>query len=199
MAVEYEIRALYEQFYGSAAQQALKNLSVPGRSYNLPDIEDIGTSAEQAAYAGLSNIVGYPIFMPVQVDGYWLPNEPLVTVGRSKRVVKTPLSGTNGTIKENMGLRDWEILIRGIATVDNFDIFPFTPIKKIQQIFEKRESVTILGPLFDHLRITKVAIERLNFPELQGVPNAQPYEIQAFSDHEGDLIMKSLTNDSGQI
>ena len=134
--------------------------------------------------------LGLPIFMPCTIDGWELPNEPLIEIGGGKSIVRTELAGYAGSFKENMGLNDYEIIIRGVAINEESDDYPEDLVRKLRAIYEKKESVTITSPLLGIFNINLIAIERLRLPANEGELNAQPFEIQCYSDNDIELILK---------
>ena len=137
-----------------------------------------------AAYLGTS------IFMPVTIDGYALPFEPLVEIGGGKSIVRTPLAGFNGTVKENMGLDDYAITIRGLVLNENSDDYPEAEVMRLRTLFEKKEALDIICPLLGLFNINRIAIENLRLPAEEGVLHYQPYEFTGFSDFDVELLLR---------
>lgn len=134
--------------------------------------------------------MGTPIFMPVTLGGYQLPFEPLVEIGGSKSIVRTPLAGYNGTVKENMGLDDYAITIRGIVLNEYSDDYPEAEVLRLRALFERKESLPIVCPLLGLFNISRLAIETLRLPAEEGVLHYQPYEITGFSDFDVESLLR---------
>lgn len=163
-----------------------------------------GTRAEQARVdilAGATGQVpsqrvapfaylGVPIFMPVTIDGYRLPFEPLVEIGGGKSIVRTPLAGFNGTVKENMGLDDYAITIRGIVLNEDSDDYPEADVLRLRAIFESKDALDILCPLLSLFNINRIAIENIRLPGEEGVLHYQPYEFTGYSDFDVELLLR---------
>jgi len=137
-----------------------------------------------------SSILGTPIFMPCTIDGFELPNEPLITIEIGKSIVRTDLAGYNGSVKENMGLGDYEIVIQGVATNDQSDDYPEATVRRLREIFEKKKEVSIVSPLMALFGIHFIAIERLRLPAVEGQIQFTGYEFQCFSDMDVSLIIR---------
>lgn len=163
-----------------------------------------GTRAEQArveilAASGNSTpsqqvapdfYLGTPIFMPVTIDGYRLPLEPLVEIAGAKVIVRTPLPGYNGTVKENMGLDDYAITIRGILLNEDSDDYPADDVLRLRTIFEKKESLSIITPLLGLFNIGMITLENLRLPAEEGILHYQPYELTGYSDFSVEAMLR---------
>lgn len=146
-----------------------------------------GVATQRAASA---KYLGVPIFMPCTIDGWQLPMEPLIELGGSKTIVRTPLAGYDGTVKENMGLNDYDITIRGIVVNEDSDDYPEGDVLKLRQLLERKESLAIVSPLLGLFNITRIAIEDLKLPGEEGVLSYQPYQITGYSDFDVELLLR---------
>ena len=79
------------------------------------------------------------------LDGYRLPNEPIVEINGSKTIIKTPIDGQDGTFKELYSKNDWDITIRGIAVNEDeeSDDYPEEIVSKLYQLDAKKISVPV--------------------------------------------------------
>jgi hypothetical protein len=134
--------------------------------------------------------LGTPIFMPVTIGGYRLPFEPLVEIGGTKAIVRTPLAGFNGTVKENMGLDDYAITIRGVVLNEDSDDYPEMEVLRLRAIYESKESLDIVCPLLGLFNINRIAIENIRLPAEEGILHYQPYELTGYSDFDVELMLR---------
>ena len=128
---------------------------------------------------------GEPLFMPVELGGVLLPNEPTLRMRRRKRIVMTELAGSklDGTVKELINLGDWEIVIRGIAV--NYEstlVFPEDQAKLVHDLESRKESLEIVSAITSLRSVYRVVIKEVNYPELIGVQHAFAYEFICVSD-----------------
>ena len=137
-----------------------------------------------------AHYLGTPIFMPVKLGDYQLPFEPLVEINGGKSIVRTPLAGFNGTVKENMGLDDYAITIRGIVLNEDSDDYPEAEVLRLRRLFEQTESLDIVCPLLSLFNINRIAIESLRLPAEEGVLHYQPYEFTGYSDFDVELLLR---------
>lgn len=148
----------------------------------------MGTLQESEALK--TSVMGTPIFMPCTIDGYDMPNEPLIEIAGSKSIVKTDLAGYAGTVKEDMGMDDYAILIRGVVTNDDAEEFPVDAIRRLRELCEKREGLSISSPILRLFNINQIVIENWRFPAVAGELSVQAYEFQCLSDFDPELIIQ---------
>ena len=121
-------------------------------------------------------------------DEFMLPPTSTVEVGFLKTVVKTPLRGGRGTFKEMIGEADARVRIRGILLGEDSK----RPEQGIRSLYELNKVPSELSVVCDYLSwlgIDYLVIESLNFPDLQGKPNMQPFELNCISDKPIQLIL----------
>jgi hypothetical protein len=137
-----------------------------------------------------AHYLGTPIFLPVKLGGYQLPFEPLVEIAGGKSIVRTPLAGWNGSAKEDMGLDDYAITIRGIVLNEDSEDYPEAEVLQLRALFEKKGSLDIVCPLLGLFNISRIAIENLRLPAEEGTLHYQPYEFTGYSDAEVELLLR---------
>lgn len=115
-----------------------------------------------------------------------------VAVNLSKTIIKTSVSERQGTVKECFHNDDYKFSIKGFL-IDKNRSFPEDQINTLKAIFESTEPVSLLGgyPEIFLEGSTRVAIETLNFPEVQGkAPWIRPFQMTCESDFIQDLTIK---------
>ncbi|WP_448529175.1 DUF6046 domain-containing protein [Raineya sp.] len=132
----------------------------------------------------------------VRLNDIELPNEPLIELGLSKNIVITEMVNYEGTIKESMGMNDWEVSIRGIIIGEDENSYPISEIQKIRKICETRETVEVICDYLNIFDIFYLAIKSVRFPVFEGAPHIQPYEIQAVSDRIFELLVRDEPNNN---
>lgn len=139
-----------------------------------------------------TGLLGTPIFLPCRINGYDLPNEPLIDVVGEKMIVKTEVDGNNGTFKELYSVGDYQVTIRGIAiNEDDPDSYPEDIMRQIRQVIEEPQHVAIVNKLTGLFSIEFVAIEGYSFPAVPGELGAQGYELRCISDKEFPLRLRN--------
>lgn len=128
------------------------------------------------------------------VQKYDLP-WPIISISSRKKIVETELTERRGTVKELINIQDYEITIRGFLINGIESDYPEDDVDKLREMHEQLSSISMscaLTDLFllrnDRSGSDKVVIRELDFPELPGVQNIQPYVMRLVSDEEFNLI-----------
>jgi len=155
------------------------------------EIDTYATSIDQddESYE-IKSIFGTQIHMPVKIDNYWLPNEPLVTLTGGKNIVKTVVAGLEGTVKEEISTNDYMIVIKGIITNEQSDDYPEEDVAKIREICEASGMHDVVNKLFRIFGINNIVIESYNIFGIAGHQSQQAYQINAWSDRPVELILR---------
>lgn len=185
---DINVISLFQQVFGYKGIPMGQRIST--RILLLEDTADDVPVIEDAHYSDLVSVFGTPIFMPVKLDNMWLPNEPLITINGVNTIIKTPLTGVKGSVKEFINTEDYQISIKGLIINEESDDLPEEMVRSIRTICEKRQSVDIENRLLTLFDIHQVAIETFSFPGVEGYQNIQAYEINCISDWPLDLILK---------
>lgn len=136
------------------------------------------------------DVLGREFFLPVTIDGLKLPY-CVIRISCKKTIVETALVNRRGTVKELINAEDYNIKLRGFLIGDN-DQLPDEGITQLKDLFEKNESVVFRNALSD-IFLTgddKVVIKAIDFPEVKGVKNVRPFELDIVSDSEFTLIVE---------
>ena len=125
---------------------------------------------------------GLEYHMPVTINDMEMPNA-IVGIGFAKDIVTTKLRGVGGTMKEDIGMDDYAIRIRGVI-IQQDEIVPQLAIKKIKDVCRINDSLKISSALTDIFldQDEFIVIKDVNFPAVRGMSGVQPYDISAVSD-----------------
>lgn len=175
------------------ASDGLVNGSFEGSALELP------LTPKASAFS----VLGTPIyeqisFMVPDVNGtlknYTFPDWPLLDISASKNIVKTPIKGANGTVKEYINIDDYQITIRGILINYDSDEYPEDLVNDVHELFKANKEMQVTTPVLNLLDIHNIVIIDLKFPEVEGFNNIQPFVIQCLSDEPVELLIKSAKN-----
>ena len=158
-----------------------------------PNSDADGAAVPVNNQAEIQSILGTPIYFPCKIgisldDMFWLPNEPLINISGSNRIIRTELTKLKGSVKERMQLSDYVISISGIIINEESDDYPAEMVTKIREICENG-SCYVESDLLKVFNITKLAIEGFKFPSRETSQGEQDYSITAYSDYEIELII----------
>jgi hypothetical protein len=122
-----------------------------------------GESRVWNEYTGLLDDVSLrPLLMPLAT---------LVDFSRPKSIIKTPVLGGSGTVKEIYSLGDWDIAINGIILPDSLN--PLTQqtvaeqMEALQLYNEIAGAIDVKGQLFEQRYISRIVIEEMSFKPVQ--------------------------------
>jgi hypothetical protein len=187
--LKFNLNDVYQAVFG------LKGLPFPllaqqnGYLRNPLDGERVQNLLETVAGKKASPYVGQ-VMNIVRLNDIELPNEPLIELGLSKNLVITEMTNYEGTVKESMGMNDWDITIRGVIIGENENSYPIAEIQNLRKISETRESVEVISEYLNLFDVFYIAIRSIRFPVFEGAPHIQPYEIQALSDKIVELVVR---------
>jgi hypothetical protein len=150
--------------------------------YKLPDLMGINTK----------QLLGSKYFMTLKVshDGqtFLFPNEPIVSIGMSKTIVKTATVGKKKkrSVKEYITTDDEVITIKGVCIdLKDPDKYPADQVQTIKNLFEINDAVEIEdNAFFELFGIRKIVLESLDWDEMIGESGMQKYTIKALGDDD---------------
>ncbi len=128
-------------------------------------------------------------FFPVEINGWEIPDEPLITVSGSNRIVETALNRGDrvANVIEQINLNSYQIRIKGTLYSDEEDVYPEELVTELKDLLETKGAVDISCPKLDYLGITRVAVKSVEMPEREGTPEEQDYTIYLTSDTPVEL------------
>ncbi|MCO5253358.1 MAG: DUF6046 domain-containing protein [Bacteroidetes bacterium] len=144
--------------------------------------------------------------LPSEGSGYWYNLSPytILEITCAKNIVKTPLQGRNGTVKEFISMGDWQLHFKGFLINEEADELPYEQTAQLLKVFTKNthlifSSETVRrwfegwenntgGEGLDFL-----VVDDVKLPAMDGFENVQPFEIMAVSDNpvEIQLLMQN--------
>lgn len=154
------------KFIGSVAYWA--QLNIPAGSYLVIDQNGVQSTI---SYDGLNFIAC------------------LITVQMSKTIIKTPIQGRDGTVKEYISDGDYHINIKGVFTESN-GVYPEEEVKTLKEICQAKSSIAVVSAWLQQFDITDIVIDNYSFPQKEGFYNTQIFEINAISDAPIELFIK---------
>ncbi len=175
---EITARALFDYVGPHFPEWWKKNKS----KFELPDLR--GINSEQ--------IRGGKYFLQLKLlykgQMFELPNEPLLSLGLTKTIVKTATVGKQrkGTVKEYICTEDYTISIKGVCiNVDEPELYPADQVAILNDLVDINDALEVETNAFLELfGIRKLVIEDIKFDEMVGESGLQRYTISAISDQD---------------
>lgn len=111
--------------------------------------------------------------VPLQLD------IAVIEVNQAKNIVKTQRAGKNGTIKEFMGMGDYNITIRGWIVTEVATAHPDQTTKEFHQFCKAPKEIKVGSLFLSYFDIYTIVIESFTVRQLEGKRNIFEYEIVA--------------------
>ena len=106
----------------------------------------------------------------------------LIVVDQTKNIVKTPIQGRNGTVKEYISDGDYMVNIQGMIVSPYPLVFPKEELDLLIKFCLVGEQIPVTSFFLDMFGITDIVIETYKVSEKRGSRNEVPFEINASSD-----------------
>lgn len=143
-----------------------------------------------------SAMLGTPVYDQVilkrdidssNVDDIFKFDSVLVTVSQSKNIVKTPIQGRNGTVKEYISDGDYDITLKGVIVNENPLRSPLEFIETLHNLLLEQNELSIVSNYIVLFGINYVVIESYNFNQVEGSVNQIQFDMKLLSDEPVEL------------
>lgn len=181
--IVYDLDTLYRQAFG-------KFIIYPG----LTKPDKFAESYVPSALLGKNkrkSLLGTPIMMPLKLDDYKFPLEPLIEISISKAIVINQMVNAETNVLEDMGLDNFKMSIRGFLISEQPDVAPLAEVRKLMKIIRKRSSLKVSNELLNAFGIRELAILSARFADPPGGIEFKPYTLECISDEAVELKLKS--------
>jgi hypothetical protein len=140
---------------------------------------------------------------------YKLPNEPLISLSQSKKIIETPtlgyknlehlnaelktknpnhkpLKNRTGTVKELIQIEDYNLTIRGVCVNEiDKDVYPTDQVQMLNELANINAPLLVKNSKFlEVYNIRQIVIKDIHFDEMQGKQGLQTYLINAVSNQD---------------
>ena len=108
-------------------------------------------------------------------------DDVLLTVTQSKKIITTEIQGRDGTVKEYIGLDDFQVQIVGRLN-GTYNVNPKELTKQLKIILSAGQPLEITSWYLQNLDITDIVVKDFNFGQTEGEYSTQYFTINALSD-----------------
>lgn len=112
----------------------------------------------------------------------------LCTVSQAKKIVKTEIQGADGTVKEYIGLDDYQVSINGILTGNNGQR-PLNELLSLKRTLDAPVAIPVISSFLNNLGIFNIVVDSYTLPQEAGGWSKQDFSINALSDTPFELLM----------
>lgn len=165
---------------------------------------------EPADEADFMSYLGTPVWSPLEflrVSGTSLDNSlnvgaqngnsetflridtVLMTVNQPRNIIKTPIQGRNGTVKEYISDGDFEINIKGVIISPYPMQYPKDDVQLFIELMGLPKQIPVASQFLQLFSVDSIVIESYNIAEKLGSRNEVPFEINAISDFAEEILL----------
>jgi len=105
----------------------------------------------------------------------------LIQVNQSKKIVITEIQGRDGTVKEYIGMDDFQVQITGRLNGD-YGVNPKDATAELKKILSAGQPLAITNWWVQNLDIVNIVVKDFNFAQVEGEYSTQYFSINAMSD-----------------
>lgn len=195
MAVtQFDLTRLPELYASTFGKIAIARLSDIANTEGVLKQQPKGTLIAADDKPGLrTSALGTAIYMPVQINGVWLPNEPLIEMSTSNAIISEPMAAGDSDFKEFMGQNDRQFRIYGFAVnEDEIDEYPETVVRQLRSLSDAQVSMPCQSPLLQIFNINRLVIKSAKYAAGYGEYSYQPYEFDCVSDEDITLELLNV-------
>ena len=187
----YNMNEVYKSAFGYV-RPPYPALMLEGETLGL---SPVGTIKALRGSFKLRSALNVEYTLPIKLDNWQLPQEPVVGIRGGKNIIETELNRgeINGrklvqNVLEEINLNNYQVRIRGIIlNEEDPDAYPEDAVRRLREICEKPGSISIENGLTALWNITRVAIRDWDLREVQGYVGAQAFELDCISDVDFEL------------
>lgn len=150
---------------------------------------------------GQSNILNTPVFSDLDIsggsyidytgtviryNGIVIP-QVLMHAQQTKLIIKTPIQGLSGTVKQYISDGDWMVNVKGLALGGN-SRYPASLVQALDAILKVGGSLQVNSKYLTQFGIFNLVITDKSFPQAMGKYSQQEFEFNALSDTPIELF-----------
>ena len=137
-----------------------------------------------------STLKGNAFLMPLTINGYKFPIEPLISVSGSKTIIETKVVGLKMPIIEDVAMESYKVSIKGVFINEENDDYPYRDVARLSVLHEMRGSLPVVNSLLRTFGIDYICIKDIKCDGIEGHQSMQWYTIEAVSDRPVNLELK---------
>lgn len=172
-----------------------------------------GIAANQAKGSGqpldkklYNSELGTPVMTDLTVDPfnytidgvtYYVPGiklyKMLIQTSGNKSIVKTPIQGLDGTVKEYISSGDNTVIIEGCLTGSN-GRYPYNEVNDLNKLIDAPVAFKVTSKYLQNLGIDTLVIESFDIPMQGGYYSQQDFKLYCVTDIPVELYIVSSSN-----
>lgn len=115
----------------------------------------------------------------------------LITVSQAKKIITTEIQGRDGTVKEYIGLDDYQVTVNGIITGSN-GVHPVDEIAQLKKMLDAPVAIEVSCDYLQRLGIYNLVVMDYTFEQQSGGYSYQTFSINFKSDLPQQLRINGI-------
>ena len=113
----------------------------------------------------------------------------ILEVNQRRNIIKTSISGQDGTVKEFINNGDYDIKIMGYFATNDGDLYPDVEVKSLKEYLTAPVSLNITNSFLNtYFGVNAIVVESFEFKQVEGMRNVQYFTINGVSDYPFEVI-----------
>lgn len=196
----WDILGLYRQLFGHAGIPWGKPIETgSGKDYDERYVGERGGKSigvwdgETLTGYGqrVSDLKGQPFMMPLKIEDYTFPIEPLVSVSGNKTVIETKVTGLSAPVNEVVAMENYRITVKGVYINEDNDDYPYRDVSRLSYLLERRRSLPVVNKLLAIFDINDIIVTSIKCDAVEGEQSMQWYIIEAIADKPVELVLNN--------
>jgi hypothetical protein len=125
--------------------------------------------------------------LPLTSKEYAKFESVIITVNQDKNIVRTPIQGRNGTVKEYISDGDFDINITGLIVSKNPFDAPLEDMENIIEMLKLPNEIVIISDYLALFKIQYAVVHSSKFNQIEGSQNQIQMDIRLLSDEPIEL------------
>lgn len=110
----------------------------------------------------------------------------LITIDQTKNIIETPIQGRNGTVKEYIGLGDYNVTIDGIILGTN-SAYPLSKVGDLKEMVTAPIAIQVISWFLQLWDINYLVVKGFDIPQEEGSNSLQRFTLNCLSDNPVQL------------
>ena len=111
----------------------------------------------------------------------------LCTITQAKKIIKTEIQGRDGTVKEYIGLDDYQVNINGIIVGEN-RVYPKSVVLQLKAVLDAPVPIPVVSDFLNNLGVFNIVVNDYALPQVAGGQSKQDFSINAISDAPVEIL-----------
>ena len=161
--------------------------------YEVPDDGQIDAQTPKKQLSGNYSLPGPSNPFPGREFNAFRIDPVLMEVNMRKMVVRTPMSGSRGSVKEIVCLDDYDIKISGFIDSGRINQYPKALVVAFREYMEAPIAIRVHSQFLNNFGITNIVVQECVYKQKEGMRNLQFFEITACSDEDISINLNPTT------